>query len=107
MSTPGNTVKIGTVYSSIQVAQSDTSLIGIKPTLHIVSILLSQRLSSLCQPGMMKLNKIMDLKKHIFSESITKPITKLIKINIWLLLYYYCLALLYMDTQLIQILYKL
>ena len=46
MSNPGNTAKLGATLSNIQRAQSSPSLEGSK---HIT--LLSQRISTLCQPG--------------------------------------------------------
>ena len=42
MSTPGNTAKLGTAHSNIQTAQSNPSLVGNEPTMHLVSILPSQ-----------------------------------------------------------------
>ena len=52
MSTPGNTAKLGTAHSNIQTPQSCLSLVKIKPTMPLVSILLSQRINPPCQPGM-------------------------------------------------------
>ena len=52
MSTPGNTTKPGTAHSNIQTAQSSPSLVGSEPTMHYLdSTQLSQRISTLCQPG--------------------------------------------------------
>ena len=34
MSTPGNTVKLGTAHSNIQTAQRGPSLVGSEPTMH-------------------------------------------------------------------------
>ena len=34
MSTPGNTAKLGAIYSNIQTEQSSLSLVGSEPTMH-------------------------------------------------------------------------
>ena len=59
MSTPGNTAKLGTVYSNIQKEQSCPSLVFSKPTINaLVCILLSSMQSPQCQPADMgKMNK--------------------------------------------------
>ena len=55
MSTPGNTEKLGAAHNNIQTAQRGPSLVGSEPTL--VSILLSQRINPLCQPGIKVLSQ--------------------------------------------------
>ena len=51
MSTPGNAAKLRTALSNILTAQSCPSLVKIEPTIinALISILLSQRISSPCQ----------------------------------------------------------
>ena len=52
MSTPGNTVKLGTAHNNIQTAQSSPTLVGIEHTKNVlISTPLSQRISTLCQSG--------------------------------------------------------
>ena len=52
MTTPGNTAKLGATHSNIQTAQRGPSLYGWERTYYaFVSTPLSQRISTLCQPG--------------------------------------------------------
>ena len=65
MSTPGNTAKLGATHSNIQTAQSRTSLVGSEPSMHQSAHKLSQRITTLCQPGIVgtHINKVYELKK--------------------------------------------
>ena len=51
MSAPLNLAKVGTVHCNIQTAQSCPSLVGIEPTMRLVSTLLSQRINPPYQPA--------------------------------------------------------
>ena len=49
MSIPGNTAKLGAIYSNIQTAKCSPSLVGVRPCSSQQT--LSQLINPLCQPG--------------------------------------------------------
>ena len=51
MSTPVNTAKLGATHSNIQTAQSNPSLVGSEPAMHLSAYYTESAFYPLCQPG--------------------------------------------------------